>query len=104
LEYDTIILKYIKEKLSKYFGFFRLQNLNRGTMLKDDKGLEMPAMTVFTEGIRYLKCQVIQLCEERSYGLNVDEIHWVITVPAIWDDTAKQFMREAAINVCAFHL
>ena len=78
-----------------------VQDLNRGTILKDDKGLEMPAMTVFSECIRYLKGQLIQLCEHRSYGLNVDEIHWVITVPAIWNDTAKQFMREAAIDVCS---
>jgi len=27
------------------------------------------------------------------------EIHWVITVPAIWNDAAKQFMTEAAIKV-----
>ena len=31
----------------------------------------------------------------------VDEkmIRWVLTVPAIWTDSAKQFMREAAFQV-----
>lgn len=29
-----------------------------------------------------------------------DDILWVLTVPAIWSDQAKQFMREAAIQVC----
>jgi len=29
-------------------------------------------------------------------GFQPDEIHWVLTVPAIWNDAAKQFMREAA--------
>ncbi|XP_045203759.2 heat shock 70 kDa protein 12B-like [Mercenaria mercenaria] len=86
-----------------YFKRFKMllyenKDLNRSTMLKDDKGLEMPAMAVFTEGIRYLKDKLIESCEDRSYGLHLHEIHWVITVPAIWDDTAKQFMREAAIN------
>lgn len=28
-----------------------------------------------------------------------DDILWVLTVPAIWSDQAKQFMREAAIQV-----
>ena len=42
---------------------------------------------------------MIDSCESRAYGLSPDEIHWVLTVPAIWDDAAKQFMREAAINV-----
>lgn len=28
-----------------------------------------------------------------------DDILWVLTVPAIWTDQAKQFMRDAAIQV-----
>jgi len=28
-----------------------------------------------------------------------NEITWVITVPAIWDNAAKQFMRDAATKV-----
>lgn len=31
--------------------------------------------------------------------VTVDDINFVLTVPAIWDDTAKMFMREAAIEV-----
>ena len=27
------------------------------------------------------------------------DIKWVLTVPAIWSDAAKQFMREAAVEV-----
>lgn len=74
------------------------KELNRNTKLKDDKGLEMPAMTVFTESIRFLKEHLILNCTDRDYGLQTDEIHWVLTVPAIWNDSAKQFMREAAIE------
>ena len=32
-------------------------------------------------------------------GITMNDIHWVLTVPAIWSDAAKQFMREAAIKV-----
>ena len=31
-----------------------------------------------------------------TVGVNMEEILWVLTVPAIWDDTAKMFMKEAA--------
>ena len=31
--------------------------------------------------------------------VNPDVIRWVITLPAIWSDAAKQFMREAALIV-----
>ena len=35
--------------------------------------------------------------------LNLDESHirWVLTVPAIWNEKAKQFMRMAAVEVHA---
>jgi len=32
----------------------------------------------------------------RFTGIHDEDYHWVITVPAIWTDGAKQFMREAA--------
>ena len=32
--------------------------------------------------------------------MHVQDITWVLTVPAIWTDSAKQFMREAAVQVC----
>lgn len=31
--------------------------------------------------------------------ITMDDITFVLTVPAIWDDTAKMFMREAAVQV-----
>ena len=77
----------------------------------------MSAMKVFSESIRYLKEHMISECngehnitdsqklrhhdngEKNLPEVQEGDIFWVLTVPAIWDDTAKQFMREAAINV-----
>ncbi|XP_053399066.1 heat shock 70 kDa protein 12A-like isoform X2 [Mercenaria mercenaria] len=86
-----------------YFKRFKMllyenKKLTRTIKLRDDKGLEMPAMKVVTECIRYLKDHLIKTCEDKKTGLNTSEMHWVLTVPAIWDDSAKQFMREAAIE------
>ena len=66
----------------------------------------MPAMTVFTECIRYLKDHMLQSLKNNKVDILIDHasIHWVLTVPAIWNDTAKQFMREAAVNVCFFNI
>jgi len=76
---------------------------------------ELPAMLVFQESIRYLKDNLLETLrtkhsswyadkkprgQENAHDLVYeDDIHWVITVPAIWEDAAKQFMRETAINV-----
>lgn len=48
---------------------------------------------------RYLRKHALETIN--IHGLEIDEmdIHWVITVPAIWSDGAKQFMREAAHKV-----
>jgi hypothetical protein len=36
------------------------------------------------------------LLEERGMEIEPEAIRWVLTVPAIWSDAAKQFMRKSA--------
>jgi hypothetical protein len=62
----------------------------------------MDAMKVFTASIKYLKDHLISYCANQQTGLKEEEIHWVLTVPAIWSDPAKKFMREAAEEVSKF--
>lgn len=59
----------------------------------------MSAMTVFTMVIKFLKEKLIEQTRLSKTDLEEHEILWTLTVPAIWSDAAKQFMREAAINV-----
>jgi hypothetical protein len=70
-------------------------------MLEDSTCKKLPAKTVFKLAIQYLKEDLIKISKKTSVddGLTNDDIHWVLTVPAIWDDAAKQFMREAAQEV-----
>ena len=62
----------------------------------------MFAMDVFSAAIGYLQRHVIQCCEKQGFSLSPHEIKWVLTVPAIWGDAAKQFMRKAAEQVCIY--
>lgn len=59
----------------------------------------MAAFDIFTHSIRYLKQQAEHLMREQGIDVGKENISWVITVPAIWTDSAKQFMREAAEKV-----
>ena len=79
-------------------------------MLEDNRHKSMCAMDVFTAAVKALKDHLIGTLMERdrekiergqeAMANNYEDlIHWVLTVPAIWDDAAKQFMRESAINV-----
>ncbi|XP_060608535.1 heat shock 70 kDa protein 12A-like [Ruditapes philippinarum] len=85
----------------KYFRRFKMKlhervNLRRNMMLSDDQGNRMPALDVFSEAIKYLKDHLMKRLRDRIGELRDTDIHWVLTVPAIWHDGAKQFMKEAA--------
>ncbi|KAK3588040.1 hypothetical protein CHS0354_012086 [Potamilus streckersoni] len=71
------------------------QKIRRAMELTDDQDHKMPAMRVFAEAIKYLKNQLLDSIQEKVSDIQDTDIHWVLTVPAIWDDGAKQFMREA---------
>lgn len=77
-------------------------------MIHDIKEDEMPAIDVFSAAIKYMKDCLLKELNEEDYenAVEADNIRWVLTVPAIWDDTAKQFMRIAAEKVfrCLFLL
>ncbi|KAJ8304660.1 hypothetical protein KUTeg_018243 [Tegillarca granosa] len=84
-----------------YFKNFKMKlydNLivNRDFIIEDEFGKGMPAHTVFTACIKYMKSHLRKVLDQRNPGFPDESIFWVITVPAIWNESAKQFMREAA--------
>ncbi|KAK3586349.1 hypothetical protein CHS0354_027316 [Potamilus streckersoni] len=84
-----------------YFRRFKMtlfdkMSLKRNFDVEADGGKTLPAMTVFSSCIKYLVDHLFKTCEDRVSGVERTDIRWVLTVPAIWNDSAKQFMREAA--------
>ena len=79
-----------------------LQGLQKDFMLEDATGKSLPAKMIFSLSIKFLKDDLMEMSKKRHLEGNLREsdIHWVLTVPAIWNDVAKQFMREAAEHVC----
>lgn len=61
----------------------------------------MRAMDIFSISIEYLKDTMLKTINMRLADgvLSEKDIEFVLTVPAIWGDEAKLFMREAAIQV-----
>lgn len=74
-------------------------------LIKDVKGKEVPALDLFAHVIRYLTDQMLTNLNRWLHGCTDinKKIHWVLPVPAIWDNSAKQFMREAANQVFKTH-
>ena len=78
--------------------------LNRGYVISDVTGKhELPAKKIFSHGIRFLKEHLMEHISRQGVDALItkddDYVTWVLTVPAIWTDSAKQFMREAAQEV-----
>ena len=59
----------------------------------------MPAIKVFELSIKFLVEDLMQKLKNSYTGIKKSDVEFVITVPAIWDDRSKQFMREAAKGV-----
>ncbi|XP_052816555.1 heat shock 70 kDa protein 12B-like isoform X1 [Mya arenaria] len=72
--------------------------LNRNATVKDITGKKMPAMKLFEMSIRFLRDHLVNALKKQVNGIKESDILYVITVPAIWNDGAKQFMREAAVK------
>ena len=62
-------------------------------------GRELPAIKVIAITLRHLKDLMLQDINQHFQHPN-RKIQWILTVPAIWSEAAKQIMREAASQVC----
>lgn len=83
-----------------------MQDLNQRMELEATNGRRVPAITVFSHGLCYFKTTFLKELAEVSIEspFSKDDITWVITVPAIWRQSAKQFMRRAALQVSKLYI
>ena len=88
-----------------YFDKFKMilhhyKDIGRNTKVKAANGKELPAMTVFSMTLNYFRNHALrELADATGSKVLEQDVRWVITVPAIWRQNAKQFMREAAYEV-----
>ena len=74
--------------------------IHREMTIKAHSGEDFRAMTVFAACINFIRDHLMKTLKTTTGdAVAADKIHWVLTVPAIWTDAAKQFMREAAGEV-----
>lgn len=70
------------------------------TRINAANGKPVKALKVFTQSLKFMKEEALKvISSETGEECKIEEIQWVLTVPAIWTPAAKQFMREAAYEV-----
>lgn len=69
-------------------------------MIESANGNCLPAVDVFAMALKFLRDKAVeQINREESSHLPNKKIQWIITVPTIWTDVAKDVMRKAATKV-----
>lgn len=72
---------------------------NSETTIKSVDGREMSLMKVISESLKYIASKGIEKLEGYlGPNLKRDKIRWVLTVPALWREEHKMFMRKAAVE------
>ncbi|XP_069834911.1 heat shock 70 kDa protein 12A [Dendropsophus ebraccatus] len=85
-----------------YFEKFKMKlhsstDLTMDTNLIAANGKKVKALEIFAYALQYFKEQALkELSDQAGAEMDNNEVRWVITVPAIWKQPAKQFMRQAA--------
>ena len=77
-----------------------MQSLNLDTYIPAANGQCISALLVFAHALSFFRRQSLDELEDLlGHEVPPGQIRWVITVPAIWRQHAKQFMRQAAYKV-----
>ena len=66
--------------------------------VKSADGREMPLMKVIAESLRFISNKAIDKLKDQIGEFNKEKIRWVLTVPALWSEEHKMFMRKAAVE------
>lgn len=61
-------------------------------------GRELPLMLVVRETLRFISGQALSKLKEQVGKVVAAKVRWVLTVPALWSEEHKLFMRKAAVE------
>ena len=75
-----------------------MQDISYNLKIAAMKGKSLPAITVFTKALQYMREIVLTDLNKQVHYPN-RRILWILTVPAIWSHAARQVMRIAATEV-----
>ena len=75
------------------------QSLKATHTIKDDTGKSIQSIKIFALTLRFLKGHLLNALRMRGRDISTEDIKWLVTVPTMWNDVCKQFVRQAAVQV-----
>lgn len=86
---DSFKMRLYKEKVD---------NISRDIQVDDIFGKPISVMYLIEKAIEYFKSHLVDKLTYRGMETRITDVRWVLTIPAVWTDQAKQVMRECAIQ------
>ncbi|XP_053404964.1 heat shock 70 kDa protein 12A-like [Mercenaria mercenaria] len=99
--YSALVLadKHCSYRLFREFKmalFTKNEKLKSDILIHDTEGRSKKATDVFSIVIGHLKSLVINSIKSKVVDTSFEsKIEWMLTIPAVWPDSARQFMRQA---------
>ena len=76
------------------------QDCTKDTQIEAANGQRFSAFNVVSLTLRFFREHALrELSHQCGTTIDNDDVRWVVTVPAIWNEQAKKFMRLAAYEV-----
>lgn len=61
-------------------------------------GRQLPLMLVISQSLKFIAEKALEKLNEQVGKVVKTKIRWVLTVPALWQEEHKHFMRKAAVE------
>ena len=86
------------EETALLFQTYKMHLLHLDSNAVSVDGREMPLMTIIAETLRFISEKALHKLSEQVGKVVKTKIKWVLTVPALWSEEHKQFMRRACVE------
>ena len=80
------------------FQTYKMHLLHMHQNAKSVDGRELNLMKVISESLRFIAEKALEKLQEQVGKVIATKIRWVLTVPALWSEEHKHFMRKAAVQ------
>jgi molecular chaperone DnaK (HSP70) len=86
------------EETGMLFQTYKMHLLHMDSHAKSVDQRELSLMKVISESLRYIAEKALEKLQEQVGKIVRTKIRWVLTVPALWSEEHKHFMRRAAVE------
>ena len=86
------------EETAMLFQTYKMNLLHMDANAMSVDGRQLSLMKVISHSLRFIAEKALEKLAEQVGKVVSTKIRWVLTVPALWSEEHKQFMRKAAVE------